>query len=230
MFTPKIFADEGSTYSFGWLDKDKEVYVLQNREFRKVQTFNFNLAYGLSLSEAFVDETAIQGRIGYYFWEFLGLEILYSKNDGKPNSNFTGITGGYGTGSGGPGSVPFYQIIDDYTGIIVNWSPFYSKINLFNGIVYLDWTFGLGLLAVNQRNNAQAMVEGSDAESKSVLASELDSGIIFQTSWIFYLSRFFSIRADIMGLWYEGNVPSSGEVKKEVSSQWDAVLGVGFRF
>lgn len=224
MFTTKIFAEEGSTYSFGWLDKDKEVYVLQNREYRKVHNLNLNVAYGMSLSEAFVDETILQGRIGYYFWESLGLEILYSKNDGKTNSTYTGLTGGYG---GGPGSTPYIQIIDSYTALILNWSPFYSKINLFNAIVYLDWTFGLGGVSIKENTNAEQIAYALPSQE---LISETDTGLIFQTSWIFYLSRAFSIRADLMGLFYSANAPSSGDVVKQSTSQWDAVLGVGFRF
>ena len=31
-----VVANEKSVYEFSWLDKDKEIYVLQNRKFRKV--------------------------------------------------------------------------------------------------------------------------------------------------------------------------------------------------
>ncbi len=223
---PDAFSEEGSTYSFGWLDKDKEVYVLQNREYKKVGTLNLNVAYGMSLSEAFVDETILQGRLGYYFWESLGLEFLYSKNDGKTNDTYAGITGGYGT-SGGPGSTPYIQIIDSYAGIILNWSPFYSKINLFNAIVYLDWTFGLGGVSVKEENNAEQIAYNLPTKTYQ---SETNTGLIFQTSWLFYLSRHWDIRLDLMGLFYSANAPSNGTVKKESTSQWDAVLGVGFRF
>ena len=229
LFTPKLFAEEGSTYQFGWLDKDKEVYVLQNREYKKVNTINLNVSFGMSLSEAFVDETMIQGRLGYYFWESWGLELLYSSNSGKTNSNYAGITGGYGKGtSSGPGSTPYVNIIDSYTAFIINWAPFYSKINLFNGIVYLDWSFGLGGVSVSEKNNAQLVAAGGTGESYQ---SETSMGLLFQTSWIFYLSRSFDIRLDLIGLSYSALAPTGNyTTAKQTTSQWDAVLGVGFRF
>jgi hypothetical protein len=48
--SPKIYSSEGSTYSFDWLDPDKEVYVLQNRKFRKDNT-PFQSHFGMVLTE-----------------------------------------------------------------------------------------------------------------------------------------------------------------------------------
>jgi outer membrane beta-barrel protein len=228
LFTPKLFAEEGSTYQFGWLDKDKEVYVLQNREYKKVSTINLNVAFGMPISEAFADGYMIQARLGYYFWESWGLELLYSKNSEEVNQTGTDLKTGYG--GAGPGTTPWVNLVESYAGIIVNWSPFYSKINLFNAIVYLDWTFGLGAVSVSSKNNTEQFTTGSTSEPFS-FESATSTGFLFQTSWIFYLSKAFSIRADLISINYSADAPSgSGSTKKQAVGEWDALLGVGFRF
>lgn len=228
LFTPKLFAEEGSTYQFGWLDKDKEVYVLQNREYKKVNTINLNVAFGVPISEAFVDGTMIQARLGYYFWESWGLEILYSKNSENTNQTANDLKSGYG--GAGPATTPWVNLIDSYTGIIVNWSPFYSKINLFNAIVYLDWTFGFGAVSVASRNNTSQFVDQNTSEP-FYFEDVTSTGFLFQTSWIFYLSKSFSIRADLISVNYSADAPSgTGTTSKQAVGEWDAVLGVGFRF
>lgn len=37
------FSSEKSVYDFEWLDDDKEIYVLQNRKYRKDGKFNLSL-------------------------------------------------------------------------------------------------------------------------------------------------------------------------------------------
>lgn len=228
LFTPKLFAEEGSTYQFGWLDKDKEVYVLQNREYKKVSTINLNVAFGMPISEAFADGYMVQARLGYYFWESWGLEILYSKNSESVNQTGNDLKTGYG--GAGPGTTPWVNLVDSYTGLIVNWSPFYSKINLFNAIVYLDWTFGLGAVSVSSKNNTQQFVQNETSLPFS-FESATSTGFLFQTSWIFYLSKSFSVRADLISINYSADAPSgSGKTAKQAVGEWDALLGVGFRF
>ena len=80
-------AGESSTYSFSWLDPDKEVYVLQNRKFRKKRSLFLNLGFGKDISESFVDSTQIQGRVGFFFKEDYGLGLLYSQNRGKDSDS-----------------------------------------------------------------------------------------------------------------------------------------------
>ncbi len=230
LFTPRLFAEEGSTYEFGWLDKDKEVYVLQNREYKKVNTINLNVAFGMPISEAFVEGTMIQARLGYYFWESWGLELLYSKNSEDTNTTGNDLVSGYGGSV--PKTTPWVNLVDSYTGIIVNWSPFYSKINLFNAIVYLDWTFGLGAVSVSSKNNTEQMLNYSAGSAEFAFTdAKASTGFLFQTSWIFYLSKSFSIRADLISINYSADAPSgSGTTSKQSVGEWDAVLGVGFRF
>ena len=131
--TPKAYSSEGSTYSFDWLDPDKEVYVLQNRKFRKVNSFYINLGIGYTFSEPFWNGFNGTLRAGYFFWEEWGLEALYSYVSGSENSTAEAIRGGGGTA---PSSIPFRRITKGYGGLVILWSPFYTKSNFFNGVSF----------------------------------------------------------------------------------------------
>ena len=62
-----LVAGESSTYDFSWLDPDKEVYVLQNRKFRKKRSLFVSGGGGKTLSGAFVDSNSITGAHGIFF-------------------------------------------------------------------------------------------------------------------------------------------------------------------
>src|SRR5690554_4309003 len=62
-------ASSDLTYNFSWLDPDKEVYVLQNRKYRKAGRLHATLGGGITTSGAFVDSTTLQGRVGFFFRE-----------------------------------------------------------------------------------------------------------------------------------------------------------------
>jgi hypothetical protein len=146
----QAFASEKDIYEFSWLDPDKEVYVLQNKKYKKAGHFHVNAGGGITTSGAFVSSTAIQGRVGYFISEDWGLEGIYSKNSGKENDTAQGVRNVNG---GGTGTTPFRRIVDSYMGAMIIWAPFYSKINTFNKIVYMDWIFGLGYAQLKEHNN-----------------------------------------------------------------------------
>ena len=72
----KTIAAEGDTYNFSWLDPDKEVYVLQNRRYRKDSRLYVNVGGGIATSGAFVSSGNLQGRIGLFAMEEWGLEFF----------------------------------------------------------------------------------------------------------------------------------------------------------
>ena len=87
LFNPQqSFASTGDAYDFSWLDPGKKIFVLQNRRFIKKGKINFAAGSGLTTSGAFVDSFNISGRGSYFFTEEFGIEVLYSKNNGKENS------------------------------------------------------------------------------------------------------------------------------------------------
>jgi outer membrane beta-barrel protein len=222
VFTTNLFASEKDIYEFSWLDPDKEVFVLQNRKYRKASRLHLNLGGGITTSGAFVDSTAIQGRAGYFVTEDYGLEVIYSKNSGKENDTAKGVRN---NNAGGTGTTPFRRIVQSYTGAMFLWSPFYSKINTFNSIVYMDWIFGVGYASLTEKNNKAVF---TDASQEGVETEESHSGIMWEAGLKFYLNENFSIRTDLTAIHYSAdNIASEGSSYK---SNFDATVSLGYSF
>lgn len=224
-----VNAGESDTYSFTWLDPDKEVYVLQNRKYRKKGKVHFNLGGGKTLSGAFVDGTAIQGRIGYFFGEEWGIEGVYSKNSGSEN-----VTAESVRNRGASGSIPFRRIVDKYMGAMVLWSPFYSKINTFNKIIYFDWIFGLGYGSMEETNNTDEFI-GAGSE----LTSETHNGILWDVGLKFFINQQFNLRLDLTVFHYKADIIETvnGQTNtlnrnagSEWNSNWDLAASFGINF
>jgi outer membrane beta-barrel protein len=175
-----------STYNFSWLDPDKEVFVLQNRRYRKAGRLHLNLGAGITTSGAFVDSTTLQARGGFFFKEEWGAELIYANNSGKENDTAALLRGG--DRLGGAGSVPFRRIVNNYLGGMILWAPFYSKINTFNTIIYLDWIFGLGYAKVEETNNRQEFLTGTINSTPTV---ESHSGPIWNIGTKFFINDRF---------------------------------------
>ncbi len=216
---------EDDTYSFSWLDPDKEVFVLQNRKYRKVGRLHLNLGIGLTPSGAFVDSKNIQGRVGYFFKEAWGFELIYSKNDGEENATASSLRN-----EGSSGSVPFRRIVNNYLGGMVLWSPFYAKINTFNKIIYLDWIIGLGLAKLEETNN---IVEFTTTPGNATETTLTHTGLIWDTGLKFYLNQNFDIRMDLTVVHYKANKAKAdvnAEAKSTYYSNWDLALSLGYSF
>ncbi len=222
LVTSQVFASEKDIYEFSWLDPDKEVYVLQNRKYRKAGHLHLNLGGGITTSGAFVDSTALQGRVGYFLTEDFGLEGLYSKNSGKENDTAKGVRS---SGPQGTGTTPFRRIVDNYWGAMILWSPFYSKINTFNKIVYMDWIFGLGYSQLREKNNKLAFQSAALANQVS---EETHSGVMWEAGMKFYLDQSLSIRTDLTAVHYSANnISTAGTTMK---SNFDATISLGYSF
>lgn len=221
MFTSlltSVKAAESDVYGFSWLDPDKEVYVLQNRKFRKAGRMYVNAGAGITTSGTYVDSMNIQGRLGFFMNEEFGLEVLYSKNDGKNNDAYKAAT------TANSSITPFVRTINDYIGAMVLWSPFYSKINTFNSIIYADYILGLGIAKLNQTNNKRAM----DGSNDNTLTDESNTGIMWQFGMKFYINENWSIKPDFTAIHYQAeNASGKG---KTLNSNYDLTLSLGYTF
>jgi outer membrane beta-barrel protein len=220
LFTPILWANEKDIYEFSWLDPDKEVYVLQNRKFRKVNHLQLNLGGGITTSGAFVDANSLQGRVGYFFSEDWGMEGIYGKNSGKENTTAAGVRN-----IGGAGSKPFRRIVDSYMGAMVLWSPFYSKINTFNKIVYMDWIFGLGYAQLKEHNNSIEMLSSSSDKTQTYVSH---GGLMWDAGMKFYIDEAFSIRTDLTVIHYSAEMATTTETNNY--SNFDATIALGYAF
>ena len=226
-FTPMdTFGSTGDAYDFSWLDPGKKIFVLQNRRFIKRGKLNFSVGSGVTTSGAFVDSFNLSGRGSYFFTEEFGIELLYSKNNGKENSTAESVRN-----PGGAGSIPFRRIIDNYYGAYLSWSPFYSKINTFNQIIYLDILFNLGIVSMEETNNAQEVSVGGAGSFE--MSTEQRTALSWDVGWKVYLSEYMDLRLDVTALHYQatsalGIVTNSDE--KNWYSHYDLALSLGVRF
>lgn len=222
---PLSYAGEDNVYSFSWLDPDKEVYVLQNRKFRKKGRVNVAAAYGMTTSGAFVDANTIQGRIGFFPLEEWGFEFLYATNSGEENEVAAAVRN-----EGGTGVIPFRRKVDNYIGGMLMWSPFYMKINTFNTILYVDWMIGLGYAKLTETNNKNEVINNQSGLSDT---TESHGGILWGTALKFYITRLISVRADLSAVHYEASkilLSNTDESKGVWYSNYDLSLGIGLNF
>jgi outer membrane beta-barrel protein len=223
MATSIVLASEKSFYDFSWLDKDKEIYVLQNRRFRKVGTFYVGANGVKTISGAFVDAYGGSARAGYFFSEDWGFEGVFGKSSGKTNDTFKAVEDS--------GSKGFYRKVDSYIGAMMMWSPFYSKINTFNQVFYYDWMFGLGVASVKTLDNRDEL----PTPPSSTLVSSSTLGAIWNTGLRVYISDNWSLRIDFTGIHTK---PQSENVKSAVKSittssifsNYDLGVGLNYAF
>lgn len=221
------YAGEDSTYSFSWLDRDKEVYVLQNRKYRKKGHFILNVGGGITTSGAFTNGTAIQGKLDYFVHEEFGFSFVYTQNNGEENTTAETLRGTAGTA----GARPFRRITENYLGGMFLWSPFYSKINTFNKIIYLDWIIGLGFGKLDETNNKDEVLLGTDRPE----VTQSHQGPMWSFGAMFYLSKLMSIKFDVNGFHYQAervfSGTSGGAVGDDIwTSHFDLTLLLGLRF
>jgi outer membrane beta-barrel protein len=217
--TFNVFASQKDVYDFSWLDQDKEIYVLQNRRYRKVDKFYVGLTGGKTISGAFVD--ALQGGVsaGYFFKENWGVEFVYNKADGATNNTYESVKDA--------GTLPYYRKVDSYMGAMLMWSPFYSKINTFNKIFYFDWIFGVGGAQINTLNNKDAF----EVNKEEGLASETGMGALWTSGLRFYVNESWSLRLDIRGIHVSSKQPQYQASDKTVwFHNYDMGVGVNFSF
>ncbi len=217
-----VMAAESSLYNFSWLDKDKEIYVLQNRKFRKDGKVYIGGNAGKTLSGAFITAYGASLRGGYFFSEDWGVELAYGKGMGGENTTAKGIKE--------QGTVPFYRKVDSYMGGMLMWSPFYSKINTFNKIFYYDWLFGAGLASVNSQDNREKF------NGKSEMTSESTMGLLWTTGMRFYITESWSFRLDFTGLNWRADRygkptgVATTQKKMDYFSNYDVSLGLNYAF
>lgn len=216
-------AGEDNTYKFSWLDEDKEVFVLQNRKYRKKQRAYVFGGLGTTTSGSFVDSTNIQLRAGFFFKEEWGFELVYSMNDGEENTAAKSVR------STAAQAIPFRRIVDNYLGGMVVWAPFYGKVNTFKQVVYYDWFLGLGLSKIEETNN-RAELDSSGTDK--TLTTESHTGLMWMTALKFWITQHWSARIDLSAIHYKAQTANANTTKDNETtySNFDATLGLEFNF
>ena len=219
--TTTVFAAEDSMYDFSWLDQDKEVYVLQNRKFRKKSNLYIGGTLGRSVSGAFIDSNEVNLLGGFFFSEDWGLEFSYTKANGETNKTHDAVNV--------QAARAIFRKIDTAMNAMVVWSPFYSKINTFNKIFYYDWMFGLGISNAITLDNRKEFSTGSDSDE---LTEEAVSGIAWMTALRFYITQNWSTRIDFRANHYNADmaITSETDTEKRWSHYYNINVGLNYTF
>jgi len=205
----------GDEYSFKWLDPEKKIYVLQNRRYVKANRLMLSVMGGPGFSNAYRNEFSLQPRVSYYFSEEWGFEVFYSMFFNSENNTYKALA------STGTTLYPVIHEIRSEMGALVQWVPWYAKINVFNSILYFDWYFAGGVGAVN---NA---VTTSKTDVNTFTTSD-DLGLFLGTGHQYHLSETFTVRLDFMGTYYRA--PLTVQTGDKVwFSNYDFTFGLGIR-
>lgn len=224
LISTAVLASEKSVYDFSWLDKDKEIYVLQNRKFRKDGKLYIGMTGVKTLSGAFIDSMGGHLRLGYFFNEDWGLELSYGKYSSSNNDTNKGVRE--------QATIPYARKIDNIMSALLWWSPFYAKINTFNQIYYFDWMFGIGGAKIDTLDNRREF----DVASSKTETSESVTALMWSTAMRFHLNQSWSFRLDLSGYHYNADRTSRTAIgatpftKKQLFSNYDIGLGLVFAF
>lgn len=217
-----IQAAEDDLYDFLWLDQDKQVYVLQNKVFKKKGTFTLEAGYMMGLTNEFQDTTGWQANIGYFFSEQLGVELMYNSYSNSNNDAVNNLRDINDT-------VPFQRKLSSSYGLLLRWDPFYGKINTFNKIIYFDWSFGAGLGKLKSKSNALTV---DLANQEDTFKGEDYTAGFLKTSFQIHATERITIGTTLLRTIYKAPGPTINAVPS--TDKWrgnsDFILSVGFSF
>jgi outer membrane beta-barrel protein len=215
---PSARGSDDSDYDFNWLDPDKKIYVLQNRKYTKADHALLSAMVGPGLSNSYRRTINFDPRFAYYFSENWGVEAFYTASSTSENQTFEALKQATTT-------LPVIREIRSQLGLLVQYVPWYAKINVFNQILYFDWYFSGGAGVVNSAFTANRAASSSPLDFRT----ESLTGLFLGTGQQFHLSRNFIVRLDFTGTYYRA--PLFGQAGQDVSwfSNYNFGLGVGLK-
>ena len=213
---------EGDLYNFSWLDPEKKVYVLQNKIYPKKNSVYFNVGglLGLGSNSSYQNIYGAHFSMGYYPFEEWAIEFFYHYYKNSNNENKKVVES--------EGVVPFIRRFYNKTGGMLLWSPFYGKINIFNKIIYFDWSLGLGGGKIAGESNVETA--GIDFKTKEnyEFVDESFSGIFFKTSLRIYFFKHFHAGIEYHWDTYQGKKPLQANEELRFNHEAILLLGVSF--
>jgi outer membrane beta-barrel protein len=201
-------------YSFNWLDPDKKIYVLQNRKFQKANHLLLSGFLGTSFSNPYRTTINFEPRLSYYFSESWGIEVFYTVANNSKNNTYNALEN---TGA----VLPVIREINSQLGGMLQWAPWYSKINVFNTILYFDWYFSAG---VGSLGTSYYAVANTPANSYKEDLMAFYGG----TGQIFHVSQQFVVRWDLTGAFYNALYDNKTQ-DKALFSNYNFGIGIGLK-
>jgi outer membrane beta-barrel protein len=219
MLTKYTHAGEESLYDFLWLDPDKKVYVLQNKLYKKENTFYADLGYIANFTSKFQDTNGLALKGGYYFHEEWGVELFYHQYANKNNDDFRNV-------QLINGAEPFVRRPKSTYGAAIVWSPFYGKINTFNQIFYFDWSFAAGYAQVNVDSNLKT---SRQTAAPNRYDTETYNGAILKTKLKFHATETIHLGLEYMNTYYMAPGPKNPK-SDNLRTNTDMIISIGFSY
>jgi outer membrane beta-barrel protein len=214
---PASSQNSDDEYNFNWLDPEKKIYVLQNRRYLKANRVMLSGMVGPGFSNPYRTSYNFDPRVTYYFNESWGIEGFYTFTTNSENNTYEALK------QAAPNTLPVVREVRSQYGAVVQWVPWYAKINVFNKILYFDWYFtgGAGNVhaALDQRAHANDAPTYVNQDLFSFYAG---------TGHLYHLSDNLLVRLDFTSAVYRAPVfGTTGD------SSWYSNLnfgiGLGFR-
>jgi outer membrane beta-barrel protein len=223
LFAVTCFGGTKDFYEFKWLDPEKKVFVLQDKLYENQKKFYINLGYGFQDLSQFQDTTNFHLALGYYFKEEWGVEVFTNIYRNKNNNAYEAVQNPQ---SGTP-VLPFILRTKSIYGLMAIYSPFYAKLNTYNLIYYIDWSFGLGGAQVNGEDNYADFSAGNTTLQRGY-ESVSKTAITAKTQVAFHISDLWSFNIDFYNYWVKARQPNGGSEKYIRFHDWIFSLGMTF--
>lgn len=182
-------------YNFNWLDPDKKIYVLQNRRYVKAERPLVTIMPGVGMSSPYRSTYTIDGRVAYYFSETIGIEGFYSAGFNSENNTFKALS------QASAGILPVVREIKGKAGVLLQWVPWYAKINVFNEILYFDWYFSGGVGQIQTKVDTRTNASFAPAYvTQNLVAGYLGTGHLY------HLNETVTVRLDFSGTFYQAKL------------------------
>lgn len=213
-----VFAkdNDDDEYNFNWLDPEKKIYVLQNRRYTKQGKIFVSALFGSGISNPYRSTLNVEPRFAYYLMESIGVEFFYGYTSNSSNNAMRALENAATV-------LPVVREIRSQMGVLLNWAPWYAKINVFNKILYFDWFLSAGVGSINSFVDTRTAVSApSNYQAQNL------TGFFIGTGHQFYISQTFTARLDFSGSFYQAQVfGTSGE--STWFSNFNLGLGIGLR-
>lgn len=223
IFVGQSFAGTKDYYEFKWLDPEKKVFVLQDKLYENQNKIYVKLGYGVQDLSQFQDTSGFHMAVSYFFKEEWGVELFGNVYSNKDNNAYEAVQS---PRSGTP-VLPFILRAKSIYGLMAIYAPFYAKLNTYNLIYYIDWSFGLGASQVNAEDNFKDFDAGLTAPQTGY-EKVSKTAITAKTQIAFHLSDLWTINIDFYNYWLKARQPNGGSEKYIRFHDW--LFSVGMKF
>jgi len=198
-----------------WMETRDKVYVLQNRRYVKEGRLVLSTMLSTGFSNPYRSHYSLDPRVTYFMSESFALEGFYTLTSNKPNATYQALT-----------VFPQYpqvrQITAQYGGLL-QYTPWYAKINVFNAILHFDWYFSLGVGQVATEVDVNT-IKGNPFQ---YVQDNLTGWFLGTGQW-FHVTQNLQFRIDVTGSFYQAASGLTGE--KSWFSNYNFGTGIGWKF